>query len=198
MNIVIISGSSRKASQSARISKIVKTIWDSKHPEDIVDIIDLSEYQIPFWDEAIWEDNWSYQPKWLAISSLLKAVDACIFVVPEWAGMAPAQVKNFLLLADLDLAHKPSLIASISSGMGGSYPVAELRMSGYKNTHLLWIPDHVIIRKCQDFQPAANGYEFETNRLDYCLTLLQAYAARLQGLSHDLQTQGLPEHRYGM
>ena len=30
--------------------------------------------------------------------------------------------------------------------MGGAYPIAELRMSGYKNSHIWWLPDHLILR----------------------------------------------------
>ena len=65
-------------------------------------------------------------------------------ISPEWAGMAPAHLKNFLLMCDGgELAHKPAQLIGVSSGMGGAYPIAELRMSGYKNNFLMWLPDHM-------------------------------------------------------
>ena len=42
------------------------------------------------------------------------------------------------------MAHKPGLIVTVSAGLGGSYPVTELRISSHKNTRLCYIPDHVL------------------------------------------------------
>ena len=46
----------------------------------------------------------------------------------------------FLLCGNGEFSHKPGLIVSVSSGNGGAYPIAELRSSSYKNTHIMWIP----------------------------------------------------------
>ena len=43
------------------------------------------------------------------------------------------------------------LIVSISSGNGGAYPISELRSSSYKNSHILWIPENIIIRNVKQF-----------------------------------------------
>ena len=44
------------------------------------------------------------------------------------------------------LAHKPALIIAVSSSDGGAYPVAELRMSSYKNTRICDISEQIIAR----------------------------------------------------
>ena len=64
--------------------------------------------------------------------------------------MAPAGLKNFFLLAGSTLAHKPAMIVGVSSGRGGRYPIAELRSSSYKNTKVVYVPDHLYIDKCED------------------------------------------------
>lgn len=197
MNILIISSSSRINSESSRIAGIICKELTQKY-DDKVSIIDFSKIDMPFWHESIWENQWCFQDEWNAILEQLKSADAFIFVVPEWSGMAPPQLKNFFLCTNLELAHKPALIVSISSGMGGSYPISELRMSSFKNTHILWLPDHVIIRKCNAFDLDAKDYQFEQKRLDYCLSELRVYAQRLQGICEDLEKIGLKDNRYGM
>ena len=72
--------------------------------------------------------------------------------------MATPIAKNFFLICNKgELAHKPGLIVSISSGNGGAYPVSELRSSSYKNTHIMWIPEQIIIRNVEQFQPGEHG-----------------------------------------
>ena len=69
-------------------------------------------------------------------------------MTPEWNGMATPAIKNFFLyFSSSVLFHKPALIVTVSAGHGGAYPVIELRSSGYKNTKLCYIPEHVIIRE---------------------------------------------------
>ena len=76
------------------------------------------------------------------ISNKLASSDAFIVISPEWHGMAPAGLKNFFLMwGKGELAHKPALIITVSSGDGGSYPVAELRMSSYKNNRICFLPE---------------------------------------------------------
>jgi hypothetical protein len=104
-------------------------------------------------------------------------------VTPEWAGMVPPGLKNLLLLCEKgELAHKPALIVAVSGGSGGAYPVAELRMSGYKNNQICWLPDHVIVRAAGDFIDQTERALREAtplpkpwDRVDYGLKLLLAY-----------------------
>ena len=72
--------------------------------------------------------------------------------------MATPGVKNFLLNCTADeVGHKPALIVTVSATRGGSYPVAELRMSGYKNNRLTWLPEHVIVQHVEQNLNAPDG-----------------------------------------
>ena len=78
--------------------------------------------------------------------------------------------------------HKPGLIVSISSGIGGAYPISELRSSSYKNSHILWIPENIIIRNVEQYNPGNHGNEIPSwldKRIDYCLNLLLEYSKYL-------------------
>ena len=78
-------------------------------------------------------------------------------------------IKNFKKKKIIDIAcgsgefaHKPGLIVSISSGNGGAYPISELRSSSYKNSHILWIPENIIIRKSNPYtntEKNSNNYK---------------------------------------
>jgi len=134
----------------------------------------------------------------------LSDCDALVIITPEWHGQVPAGLKNFFLLfGKNEVGHKPALIVSVSSGVGGSYPVAELRMSSYKNSRICYIPEHVIIR---DVESVLNGNKADNNersdsyiheRLQWSLNILNEYAAALKqvrasGATHtDTFTNGM-------
>ena len=107
-------------------------------------------------------------------------------MVPEYGGMATPAAKNFFLLCgNGELSHKPGLIVSVSSGNGGAYPITELRSSSYKNTHIMWIPENIIIRNVEEFNPGNHGEnipEWLDNRIDYVLKLLLAYTSNMKPL----------------
>ena len=104
--------------------------------------------------------------------------------MPEYGGMATPAAKNiFLLCGNGEFAHKPGLLVSVSSGNGGAYPIAELRSSSYKNTHIMWIPENIIIRNVEEFNLGNHGEnipEWLDNRIDYVLKLLLVYAANMK------------------
>jgi hypothetical protein len=106
--------------------------------------------------------------------------------------MVPAGLKNFFLLCqDGELAHKPALIVAVSSGLGGSYPIAELRASSYKNTRICYIPEQIIIRACQsklhdsdggaaDVSHSNDEHDAATrDRITYGMSVLLSYAHAL-------------------
>jgi len=186
MKISIISASHRKASQSKRVADIfgsrLKVINSSIKNFDL----DLGSSNLPFWSPEKKGGQGVWGKKWQDISQNLKNSSGFVLVVPEYGGMATPQAKNFFLLCgDGELAHKPGLIVSVSSGNGGSYPIGELRSSSYKNTHLMWIPENIIIRNVEDYLPGSHGEiipEWMDNRVDYCLKLLIAYSENMQSL----------------
>ncbi|MCG8490401.1 MAG: NAD(P)H-dependent oxidoreductase [Sneathiellales bacterium] len=200
MSIGIIVGSVREASQSARIAEIVKSRLDALFPETGAEIFSLKDLDLPLWTEDKWTAGSAVNQQWNPTSERLKACTGFVFIVPEWAGMAPPHLKNFLLFCDKgELAHKPCQLIGISSGMGGAYPVAELRMSGYKNNFLMWLPDHMILRNVEQLFSDAQPTELDQSlqdRMDYTLTWLVDLASAMQSLR--CKNQRLDLYKNGM
>jgi NAD(P)H-dependent FMN reductase len=182
MKIAIVSGSHRADSQSDRVARYLALEVARAHGE--ADIISLSKNPLPLWDEGMWSNDPKWGEVWGPISKRLKACDALVLVAPEWAGMVPPGLKNFLLLCSAaEVGHKPALIVSVSSGIGGSYPVAELRVSSYKNNRLVYIPEHVIVRNVEEVlhgdAPSGERDESTRDRLRYGIAILSEYAKAL-------------------
>src|SRR5690606_9950684 len=112
-------------------------------------LFSLSKNPLPLFDETLWTNQEPWLTSWTPVSRELADCDGFVMVTPEWNGMVPAGLKNFFLLIRDEFTHKAGMIVSVTSGISGSYPVAELRMSSYKNTRLCYIPDHVIVRNCR-------------------------------------------------
>ena len=186
MKISIISASHRLNSQSKKISDFLQNNLSKIDSELDSFIIDLSNEALPLWSsekkegKGIWGDTWN------SISNNLNNSDGFVLVVPEYGGMATPAAKNiFLLCGDGELAHKPGLIVSVSSGNGGAYPISELRSSSYKNTHIMWIPENIIIRNVEEFNPGSHGKnipDWLDDRIDYALNMLIAYASNMKPL----------------
>lgn len=180
LNIALIAGSSRNGSQSAKVARYLRqrlielglTSLEQSH------MIDLGERGLPLWpadDKGPWAE---YQQQ-------LAAADALVVIAPEWNGMACPAVKNFFLYASkTELAHKPALLVGVSSGIGGAYPISELRASGYKNCRIAYLPEHLIVRQVEAvMNPGeANGEDDLRirNRADYALDILGKYAEALK------------------
>ena len=186
MKISIISASHRLNSQSKKISVFLQNNLSKIDSELDSFIIDLSNEALPLWSsekkegKGIWGDTWNF------ISNNLNNSDGFVLVVPEYGGMATPAAKNiFLLCGNGELAHKPGLIVSVSSGNGGAYPISELRSSSYKNTHIMWIPENIIIRNVEEFNPGSHGKnipDWLDDRIDYALNMLIAYASNMKPL----------------
>jgi len=186
MKIAIIAASHRKASQSERVANIIGSRIKNIKPSINLFNLDLSMSNLPLWTPDKKNGSGIWGEPWKNISNELKQSDGFIFVVPEYGGMATPQSKNvFLLCGEGELAHKPGLIVSVSSGNGGAYPIADLRSFSYKNTHIMWIPENVIIRNVEEYNPGVHGSsipEWLDNRIDYTLELLLAYSLNMQPL----------------
>ncbi|MDX1902323.1 MAG: NAD(P)H-dependent oxidoreductase [Gammaproteobacteria bacterium] len=187
---VIISGSTRQESQSYKVSNYIATAL-SPNTSIQVDMIDLSVQCFPLWDEAIWQLGPAWHSEWKNISEKLKKADGIIFVVPEWNGMAPPQLMNFLQLCSNDeLSHKPGLIVSVSSGQGGTYPIVELRISSHKNTKICYLPENIIVRDVKnvlnqfDVSESEND-QYVRDRLHNALSILHIYASTFKKIRAD-------------
>ena len=187
MNISVIAASHRENSQSKRIAEIISTKLDMFDQDIKSNVIDLASLNLPFWSpeknkgDGVWGKTWS------DVSNTLINSSGFVLVVPEYGGMATPQAKNLFLLCDKgELDHKPGLIVAISSGTGGAYPISELRSSSYKNTHIMWIPENMIIRSVEQFLPEMHGNDIPDwidDRFDYCLKILLAYSENMKPLS---------------
>lgn len=186
MKIGIISGSHRQDSQSRKVANFLeKTLQKDLGVSTY--LYSLQENPIPLWEESIWSGDQKWQDIWGPVEKDLRSCDAFVIISPEWSGMATAGLKNFFLMcggASGPLSHKPGLLVGVSSGVGGTYVIAELRMSSYKNTRLNYIPEHLIIRDVEkilntpDAEPGTDTYM--RDRIQYSLKLLKEYGVAAQ------------------
>jgi len=195
MKIAIISGSHRHNSQSLKVAKHIQKTLETEVQNDTW-LYSLEGNPLPLWDEGVWNG----EQKWLdilnPIREQLSDCDALVIITPEWHGQVPAGLKNFFLLfGKNEMGHKPALIVSVSSGVGGSYPIAELRMSSYKNSRICYIPEHVIIRDVESIlndNPADNDKRSDPyirERLQWSLAILNEYATALKQVRESGVTQ---------
>lgn len=196
MQIGIIVGSHRKDSQSAKVGRSIAAALERRSGVDTW-TLDLGKTPLPLWDETLWSqgEQWSELP---ALKAQLDSSDAFVMIAPEWHGMVPAALKNFLLLwpASGELSHKPALPCAVSAADGGAYVIAELRMSSYKNNRLCWLPENLIARQVKAICNENEALNDETlhaefaARSEYALNLLIAYADALR----DVRALGIIDH----
>ena len=202
MQIAIIVGSHRKDSQSSRVGAYIAKDLARIDPAVSVDTIDLAGNPLPLWDESLWQGDSELAAGWKPYRDVLRKADGFVVIAPEWAGMVPPGLKNLLLYAGpKEVGHKPALIVAVSSARGGSYPVNELRTSGYKNSRLVYIPEHVLIHDVNDMllgaTPASDRDAWLRRRIEFADRILLEYAKALA----PIRTSGLTEHAdfpYGM
>lgn len=204
MKIMSISGSHRHNSQSEKVARYVAQSLLDNGQATATEVFSLAGNPLPLWDEGIWNGDANWQALLNPLSEKLAASDGFVIVSPEWHGQVPAGLKNFFLLWGAgELAHKPALIISVSSSDGGAYPVAELRMSSYKNNHICYIPEQLIVRNVESVlnddesknNPQADRYF--RDRIVYAGGILSAYAAALRGV-RDSGVTHTDVFRFGM
>lgn len=195
MKISIINGSHRENSQSLKVAKYIQTVLDSGISEQSW-LCSLAGNPFPLWDQGVWDSDPKWQKLLVPIKEQLASSDAFVIISPEWHGQVPAGLKNFFLLfGKNELGHKPALIVSVSSGEGGAYPVAELRMSSYKNSRICYIPEHVIVRHVEkvlndnsdDNDGRSDPYIRE--RLQWSLNILKQYGVALKQVRESGSTE---------
>lgn len=202
MRVAVVVGSHRTGSESSRVGAWVAAALARVAPEAEVDTIDLAGNPLPLWDESVWQPDGDLARAWKPFRDRLRAADGFVVVTPEWAGTVPPGLKNLLLLAGpREVGHKPGLIVAVSSGRGGAYPAAELRISGTKNNRLVWIPEQVLVQDVATMltgdEPSGERDAWVRRRLEFALGVLLAYAGALA----PLRASGIGEHPdfpYGM
>ena len=187
MKISIICGSHRENSQSYKVAKVIQKTLQSGICDETW-LFNLAGNPLPLWDQGVWDGEQKWLDVLTPIKQQLASSDAFVIISPEWHGQVPAGLKNFFLLfCKNELGHKPAQIVTVSSADGGSYPVAELRMSSYKNNRICYVPDHIILRNVEkilndnpeDNNESADSYFRE--RIEWSLNILKEYAV---GLKH--------------
>jgi len=189
MNLVIISASQRKQSQSV---KVAKYIAESVTGYEKVTHFELCQYNLPLWDGDPASKS-AELSDWPLLNEQINQADALVMITPEWSGMASPLLKNVLLMCSgQDTAHKPVLLVAISAGVSGVYPIAELRMNAFKNNKLVAIPDHLVIRNVADVLNSDNESELSDkdnnirDRIGYSLHVLYHYSETFQALRTNL------------
>jgi NAD(P)H-dependent FMN reductase len=183
MKIVIVSGSTRAGSRSRRIADRINEKLAKLGASPY--IIDLYENNLPMYDDTKHEE-------WESVLSQLEGADGYVLVTPEWNGSAGPGLINFLTYASESkpkpLAHKPVLLVSVSSGAGGSYPIAELKAFHNKNNLPVFIPDHLRFRDAKHIfntsepEPGNEVDQQMHERMEYALKILVAYSDKLKDI----------------
>ncbi|WP_271407720.1 NADPH-dependent FMN reductase [Pseudomonas sp. Q1-7] len=197
LNIVLIAGSSRANSQSGKVARFLRQrlIDLDKASPGTCGIIDLGQEPLPLWPA---EDT----GPWSGYQQRLREADAVVVIAPEWNGMACPAIKNFFIYASkAELAHKPGLLVGVSSGIGGGYPISELRASSYKNCRLCYLPEHLIVRGVEKVLNEAEAVSEDDQRIrariDYDLDILARYAEALKPVREAID-MSIPAFANGM
>ncbi|NNN69590.1 NADPH-dependent FMN reductase [Vibrio sp. 3-2(1)] len=198
MKLSIISGSHRSNSYSLKAATYLQRLARLEEFQE-TQIMDLSVLDFPLWNEGVWNGSEQWND-WRAIAQELQQSDAIVLVTPEWHGMVTPALKNFLLLcSNQELGHKPVLLVSVSASVNGVYPISELRMTGSKNNHACFIPEHLIFRHCESLllsDQAVSDEQFDS-RAKYTMKSLTAYAKALGVVRATLQ-EDMQQFPFGM
>lgn len=192
---LILSCSHRKNSASLTVATQCKHRVKHFYPQSTTHLLDFGTQPLPLWDEGVWNQEPHWQEALNELVSVATACDSIIVVVPEYAGMATPMAKNVMLFLTAEMVgHKPAFLVSVSAGIGGSYPIAEMRQSSYKNNLLLWLPNHVIIRSAGDFTPpfSDSRQQESLQRLDHGIQMLGEYAKVLPAVRESEAFQNAP------
>ena len=194
---LIINFSLRQNSGSLKISNYIKSKLTQS---SVLSYIDMN---LPMWDEGVWKN----EEKWIKLLAPIKKEislsDAFVFVVPEYSGSASPAFFNFMLFLGSfeEASHKPALIVTNSSSRGGTYPQSQIRGYTSKNSRIVYIPEHIIVRNNADvlnteLNTVNSDDQFIRDRIDYSLMVLAEYSKRLKGLSSMIQPD--PRFKNGM
>lgn len=213
MNTLIICASHRKEAQSAKVSQLISHLLEELQPEGDIETIFLADYPKALHSYGYQEQAEASEKKLIEeekqlLQGALRRCTKLVVVTPEWGGMVPPALTNLLLLSafgsagGIPLAHKPGFIVGVSASSGGHYPISQLRGYGSKNSHLIWIPQHCIIRNVEAFlqhpwTPDDGGnFSDVQSRLQTGLICLNAYESALNTIRDELVPLS-EKHPYG-
>lgn len=183
MKAAIISGSNRKNSESLRVAHFLK-----KRMETVTNLepslIDLNATPIGVSPD---ENAFGHQDEnFRVIAKNVEESDALVIISPEWSGMASPMLKALLVFMGPVAAYKPALLVGVSAGVGGAFPISELKATGNKNNFIVFLPEYLIFRKVGGLlkteAPESEEDKYIRERSDYALQLLQEFSKNLQNI----------------
>jgi azobenzene reductase len=188
MKLTVISASMRVESQSLKVAK-----WLTDHAQSLgldAEVLDLQSASLPMYNDSDQQNLENVSQ----VLNQLKQSDGFVFVSPEWNGMMSHGLVNMMHFASTELAHKPVMLAGVSSGRGGHYPLLEMRIMGYKNKHYVVTPENLLVQDCKNM---LNDHDMSSdapdiivkNRASYGLRVLNKYAEALI----DVRNSGIVE-----
>lgn len=128
MKLGIVIGTSRKGRQSLK-----QAVWVEKAAgklEDVeVEVIDLQDYPLPFFDEAIsprYNPERKVSPEVQKFLDAMDRQDAYVFVTPEYNHSIPAVLKNAFDYMTWEMNRKPAAIVSHGT-VGGARAALHLK-----------------------------------------------------------------------
>lgn len=128
MKIQIILGSTRPGREVVKVGK-----WVAAAASDVegfeVETVDLADYALPFFNEAISPRyNPDRKPEAVVQSFMdkLASADGFIFVTPEYNHSIPGVLKNALDYLTSEMVHKPAAIVSYGT-VGGARSAEHLK-----------------------------------------------------------------------
>lgn len=180
MKIVVIACSTRPQSQSLKVAEYLRQRLESFETE--AGLVDLNAQRLPLYDDS---DLGAWEEVWRPMSEELEAAEGYVFVSPEWNGTTGPGLVNMLLYVDNEMAHKPVMTVGVSAGRGGTYPLVDMRLMGYKNNHYVITPESLIVSRVKETLVDGQLTDEKVRaRADYALKILMEYATALTLVRH--------------
>lgn len=163
-------------------------------------VLDLAQSYVPENTDALYDKSSDETHTFQPTKHHLNWCNGIIIVSPEWNGMVPGKLIAFMQAVGRSFAHKPGLIVTTSKTRGGAYPASILRGFTTKNSHILWIPEQLIIRTNKDMlkeEPESDDDVYIQKRARYVLEVLRHYTQTLTPGREKLY-EGLTDFPNGM
>lgn len=180
MKIIVVSANTRADSQSLKVANVLLGKLNKVRGVK-ASLIDLYARPLPMYDDT-------KQPEWEKMKKEFAECDGMVWVFPEWGGTAGPGIMNlvtYLGTGERPVAHKPVLLASVSDGTGGAYPLAQIKGFGSKNGHEVFVPEQLRFREVKGIfnsnqpEPGNKSDASMHERSQYALEVLVEYAKTL-------------------
>ncbi len=127
ITIGVIMGSTRPGRKADAVARWVHDIA-AKRADATVELVDLAEYRLPHLDEPLPPSMGRYtQPHTRTWAARIAALDAFVFVTPEYNHSAPAVLKNAIDFLHQEWVDKAAGFVSYGT-TGGTSAVEHLRL----------------------------------------------------------------------